>query len=195
TKKKIKMNFAGVVSNILLIVACCYTMFAITPADHPYAYIAAAFSFVHGLLGALRAFSDDAEDCGRAFMISATILEVLPLPMANIEFYLSSDQSSVALVHSLSLIPLLYDMLSKMGDDWDNATETLKDMALIGNIASTGYLATKGGNAIHGGVAATAFFSRYGASLIDNFVCGAGPHVTTIGNAGILGLMTYALTH
>uniref|UniRef100_A0A6P4F2X8 Uncharacterized protein LOC108048537 n=1 Tax=Drosophila rhopaloa TaxID=1041015 RepID=A0A6P4F2X8_DRORH len=188
------MQMVGALVNLLLIAACFYAMYSLTPADNPYGYMAASFSLVHGLLGMVRSFSDEFDECGRTFLISASILEVIPLPLANIEFYLVSDQSGVALVHGLSLIPLFYDMLGKMGDDWDSSTETLKDLALLGNIGSTSYLAIKDGNHLYAGVAATAFVARFGAALIDHFMEGFGPHVATVGNAGILALMTYALT-
>ncbi|XP_017130128.1 uncharacterized protein LOC108147882 [Drosophila elegans] len=188
------MHFFGALVNVLLAAACLYAMYSLTPADNPYGYLAASFTFVHGLLGLVRSFTDELDECGRTFVISASILEVIPLPLANIEFYLVSDHSGVALVHGLSLIPLFYDMLGKMGDEWDSSTETLKDLALIGNIASTSYLAIKDGNHIYAAIAATAFIVRFGAALIDRFVEGLGAHAATVGNAGILALMTYALT-
>ncbi|XP_016942129.1 uncharacterized protein [Drosophila suzukii] len=188
------MHVVGALVNLLLISACIYAMYSLTPADHPYGYLAASFSLVHGLLGLVRSYTEEPDECGRTFMISASILEVIPLPLANIEFYLVSDQSGVALVHGLSLIPLFYDMIGKMGDDWDSSTETLKDLALLGNIGSTLYLAIKDGNHLYFGVAATAFMARYGAALADRFVEGLGAQVATLGNAGILALMTYALT-
>ncbi|KAH8270742.1 hypothetical protein KR026_004749, partial [Drosophila bipectinata] len=189
-----KMKLLGVISNLLLISACCYALYSLTPADNPYGYTVASFSFVHGLLGLVRTFSEETEECGRAFIISASILEVIPLPLANIEFYLVSEQSAVALVHGLSLIPLLYDMLGKMGDDWDSATETLKDLSLLGNIGSTTYLAIKYGNPFYGGVVIAAFIARYIAAIIDSFLDGIGSFIAIIGNAGILALMTFALT-
>ncbi|XP_017052108.1 uncharacterized protein LOC108095509 [Drosophila ficusphila] len=188
------MQVAGALVNLLLIAACCYAMYSLTPADNPYGYLAAAFSLVHGLLGLLLSFSEEPDECDRTFLISASILEVIPLPLANVEFYLVSDQSGVAMVHGLSLIPLFYDMIGKIGDEWDGSAKTLKDFALLGNIASTFYLAVKDGNHIYGGVAVTAIIARFGALLIDLFAEGFGPHVATVGNAGILALMTYALT-
>ncbi|KAH8373178.1 hypothetical protein KR009_001057, partial [Drosophila setifemur] len=192
---KFKMQIVTIIVNLLLVAACCYAMYSLKPGDNPYGFLAAAFGLVHGLLSIVRAFSEDPDECGRAYLISSSIMEVIPLPLANIEFYLKSAQSAVALVHGLALIPLFYDMLGKMGDEeGDYATETLKDLALLGNIASTIYLAVKEENAIYYGVAAAAFIARYGAMLVDLFVEGMGPDVATVGYAGIIGLMTYALT-
>ncbi|XP_030377744.1 uncharacterized protein LOC115626498 [Scaptodrosophila lebanonensis] len=188
------MSYAEAVFNLLLIAACCYAMYSLTPADNPYGYIAASFCFVHGTLGILRAFAEEADECSRVFIVSASIIAVMPLPMANIEFYLKSDQSGMAIVHMLSFIPLLYDMLGKMCDDWDTATDTLKDLVLIGNVLSASYLAVQAGNPLYGGIAAIAFLGRYGAALINRFVDGLGPHITTLSDAGVIALMTYALT-
>eukprot|EP00099_Drosophila_melanogaster_P017521 NP_608385.1 uncharacterized protein Dmel_CG12679 [Drosophila melanogaster] len=188
------MHVVGALVNLLLILACIYTMTSLTPADHPYAFLAASFSLVHGVLGVVRSFANEPDECGRTFMISAIILEVIPLPLANIEFYLVSDQSGVALVHGLSLIPLFYDMIGKISEDWDSSTETLMDLALLGNIGSTLYLAIKDGNHIYFGVAATALLARYGGAIVDSCNEGLSNVVETLGNTGILALMTYALT-
>ncbi|XP_017077972.1 uncharacterized protein LOC108112547 [Drosophila eugracilis] len=180
-------------TNLLLIASSMYAMYSLTPAEHPYAYTAASFSLVHGLLGLVRSYIEEPEECGRDFMISSSILEVILLPLANVEFYLLSDKSDVALVHGLSLIPLFYDMICKIGDDWDSSTETLKDLALLGNVGSTAYLAVNDGIPIYGGVAATALMARYGAALVDSFKQGLGASIGNLGHAGIVALMTYAL--
>ncbi|XP_033159068.1 uncharacterized protein LOC117140327 [Drosophila mauritiana] len=186
------MNVVGALVNLLLISACAYTMCSLTPADHPYAYLAASFSLVHGLLGVVRSFAEEPE-CGLTFVISASILEVILLPLANIEFYLVSDQSGVALVHGMSLIPLFYDMIGKVSEDWDSSTETLKDLALLGNIGSTLYLATKDGNHLYFGVAATAFLARYGGAMVGTCNDRLSNAVETLANTGILALMTHSL--
>ncbi|XP_068151525.1 uncharacterized protein [Drosophila tropicalis] len=193
------MFIGNAIFNAILVAACCYTMYQLTPADHPYGFTAAAFSLVHGLFGLVHSMEEQPEDeeceiTSRAIMISTSIIETIVLPLANIEFYLKSDQSAVALVHGLAVIPLFYDMLGKMSDDLDTNTETLKSLAVFGNILSTSYLAYKEENPIYAGVAAAAFIARYCSSLIDGFVQGAGAHVNTLGTATILALMTYALT-
>ncbi|EDV48036.1 uncharacterized protein LOC6553083 [Drosophila erecta] len=188
------MQVVGALVNMLLISACVYTMYSLTPEVHCYAYLAASFSLVHGLLGLMRSFTEEPDECGRTFMISSSILEVIPLPLANIEFYSVSNQSGVALVHGLSLIPLFYDMVGKMCEDWDSSTETLKDLALMGNIGSTLFLAIKDGKHLYFGVVATVLLARYGGSLIDRCNEKLIHHLGTLGNAGILALMTYALT-
>ncbi|EDW76604.1 uncharacterized protein Dwil_GK14574 [Drosophila willistoni] len=193
------MFVGDAIFNAVLVAACLYTMYELTPADHPYGYTAAAFSLVHGLFGIVHSLQEPPEDeecelTSRAIMISTSIIETIVLALANIEFYLKSDQSAVALVHGLAVIPLFYDMLGKMSDDLDSNTETLKSLAVFGNILSTSHLAYKEGNAIYAGVAAAAFIARYCASYIDGFFQGMGAHVNTLGNATILALMTYALT-
>ncbi|XP_017030999.1 uncharacterized protein [Drosophila kikkawai] len=189
------MHFIAAITNLLLIVACGYALYVLEPAQNPYGYLAASFSLVHGLLGLVRAYQEEEDECGRAFVFSSSILEVIPLPLANIEFYLISDLSPLAMVHALSLIPLLYDVLGKMDDEWDTATETLKDLALLANIASTSYLGFEDENEIYYAVAGLAFLARYGATLVDYLINGIGVHVATLGNAGIVALMAYTLTN
>ncbi|KAH8266117.1 hypothetical protein KR038_003494, partial [Drosophila bunnanda] len=192
---KFKMHFLSAVINLLLVAACVYAFYALTPGENPYGYLAASFCLVHGLLGLVRAFFEEDDECGRAFVFSSSILEVIPLPLANIEFYLISDLSNVALVHALSFIPLFYDVLGKMGDEWDSTTEALKDIALLANIASASYLGFNDGNPFYYAVAGLAFLARYGAILVEYLIEGAGAYVATLGSAGIVALMTYTLTN
>ncbi|XP_064539971.1 uncharacterized protein LOC135429567 [Drosophila montana] len=189
-------KYCEALSHLSLIGACCYGIYALTPAEHPYGYTAAAFCFVHGLLSLVRSLGED-EECGpaRSFSVSTGIVDVIPLPLANIEFYLQSSQSGMALVHALSLILLLYDMMGSLGDDWDRATETVKDLSLLGNVASGAYLGVQEENYYHVGVAASAGIARYGSSLVSTIVPAAGPHVNTLSKAAIIGLMTYSLTN
>ncbi|XP_030377822.1 uncharacterized protein LOC115626581 [Scaptodrosophila lebanonensis] len=189
------MSYGEAFFNILLIAACCYAMYSLTPADNPYGYVAAAFCFVHGFLDLLQAFAaEESDECSPILVLSASIIAAILLPLANIEFYLKSDMSGVALVHMMSFIPLLYDMLGKMCDDWDAATDTLNELVLTGNVLSISFLAVQTGNPMYGGIAAIAFFGRYGSELIDKFVDGLGPYISTLSNAAVIGLMTYSLT-
>ncbi|XP_020809561.1 uncharacterized protein LOC110185185 [Drosophila serrata] len=189
------MHYISAVTNLLLIAACVYAFYTLAPAENPYGYLAASFSLAHGLLGLVRAYYEEEDECGRAFIFSASILEVIPLPLANIEFYLISDHSAMALVHALSFIPLFYDVLGKMGDEWDSSTEALKDMALLANIASASYLGFNDDNLFYYAVAGLAFLARYGAILFEYLMEGAGAHLATLGSAGIVGLMAYTLTN
>ncbi|XP_017151482.1 uncharacterized protein LOC108161683 [Drosophila miranda] len=183
-------------ANLLLIAACIYTMRNLSSAEHPYGYVVAGFCLVEGIAGLLRALPvADVDEGGFAFVISSTILEVMPLPMANIEFYLKSDLSGVAMLHLLTIIPLIYDVVDKILDDSDpGLTEWLKDLALLGNIGSMAYLANNDdNNPVYFGVVGISFFGRYAADHIC-FLKDFGCNLAIMTNAGTMFLMTYALT-
>jgi len=188
------MFILDVIFDLLLIGSSCYGLYALTPEEHPYGLIAAAFCLVHGMLMLVRSFQSSEDECARSFFVSTSIVDVVPLPLANIEFYLQSSQSSVAMIHALSLILLVYDTMGNLGDDSDAATDTVKDLSLLGNIASAAYLGYNEENYFHCGIAAAATIARYGSSLVDSFLPEFGPHVDKMSKAAIIGLMTYSLT-
>ncbi|KAM8709667.1 hypothetical protein ACLKA7_016473 [Drosophila subpalustris] len=188
------MNILDVLFDLVLVGSSGYGMYALTPQDHPYGLIAAAFCLVHGMLMLVRSFQSSEEECARSFFVSMSIVDVVPLPLANIEFYLQSSQSSMALLHALSLILLVYDTMGSLGDDYDAATETVKDLSLLGNIASATYLGLQEENYFHVGIAVAASIARYGSSLVSTFLPEFGPHVDKMSKAAIIGLMTYSLT-
>lgn len=182
------------ISHMILVGACCYALYALTPAEFPYAYTAAAFCLVHGLIGVVRTLEGGA-DCDRTYAVSSNIVEVIPLPLANIEFYSHSSMSGVALVHALSLILLLYDMMGSMGDDWSNSTDTVKDISLFCNIASGTYIGVQEENYFQVGVAAAAAVSRIGPMALCPILPEIIPYLSSLSKAAIIGVTTYALTN
>ncbi|TDG50351.1 hypothetical protein AWZ03_003256 [Drosophila navojoa] len=181
-------------SHVILVGACCYALYTLTPAEFPYAYTAAAFCLVHGLLGVVRTLEGGGE-CDRTYAVSSNIVEVIPLPLANIEFYSHSSESGVALVHALSLILLLYDLIGSMADDWNSSTDTVKDISLLGNIASGTYIGVQEENYFHVGVAAAAAVSRFGPTVLCPILPEIIPYLSSLGKAAIIGVTTYALTN
>ncbi|KAH8370070.1 hypothetical protein KR093_002115 [Drosophila rubida] len=188
------MHILDLFFNLVLVGSSGYGLYALTPADQPYGYTAAAFCFIHGLLGVVRSFESDVDECSRSFFVSTSIVDVLPLPLANIEFYLQSSLSGLAMVHAMSLILLLYDTMGNLGDDWDSATETVKDLSLLANVGSAMYLGIQEENYFHVGIAVSAIIARYGSALVSIFLPEFGPHVDKLSKSAIIGLMTYSLT-
>ncbi|ALC43288.1 CG14269 [Drosophila busckii] len=190
------MQIIDAIFNVALLGACGYGFYALTPADNPYAYTAVAFCFVHALLMLVRSFTDDEEqeDCTRSLAVSTSIADVLPLPLANIEFYSKSSQPGPALVHGMSVILLLYDTMGNLGGDYDSATDTVKDLSVLGNVASAVYCGFNEENYFHVGIGVAAAVARFGAPLIGKFLPELTNSIDTIGKAAIIGLMTYGLT-
>ncbi|BFF90116.1 uncharacterized protein DMAD_08702 [Drosophila madeirensis] len=188
------MSFGIVFTNLLLVSACIYAMRTLDPTEHCYAYVAASLALIQGVLSLLRGLALVPDECGLASSISEDIVIVLPHTMTNIEIYLKSDLNRVAMVHCLCLVPLIYDVVGRIGDDYDPCTDKLKDLALFANMISTGYLALHEGNEQYYGLLAVAIIARFGGSAVDLLVDCVGYHVATLGPAGILAMMTYTLT-
>ena len=186
------VNVADLLVNTMLAGASGWAMYRMNgPMEHPYGFAASAFGLCHGLLGMIAACKTDDEEQAKIKDISKSIMEIVPLSLVNIELYNMSENSNLALGHGLFIIPLAFDILAKLFCDEPNetnATDTLKDLTILGNIASLLYLTVQEGSAWYGGMAAAAFLSRYGAMLIEHYSEGNGALATVFFDAVFFGL-------
>ncbi|XP_037726277.1 uncharacterized protein LOC119557565 [Drosophila subpulchrella] len=180
--------------NSLLVVSSGYAMYTLQPLETPYGYATAALSLVHGLLGVVRAASNDDDECNRVRLITSGIMEIVPLPLTNIELYLKSSNPSLALAHGTFVVPLVYDLMAKMGDNEDTSTETLKELTLLGNVVSLLFLGVNQSSNLYGGMAAIAFGARYGSVILDYYWEGLGVDFTLLAHSMFVVLMTMTLS-
>ncbi|XP_016971791.1 uncharacterized protein LOC108039339 [Drosophila rhopaloa] len=180
--------------NSLLVVSSGYGLYTLHPLDTPYAYATAALSLVHGLLGVVRAASNDDDECNRVRLITSGIMEIVPLPLTNIELYLKSSNPSLAMAHGCFVVPLVYDLMAKLGDNEDTSTETLKELTLLGNVVSLLFLGVNQSNNLYGGMAAIAFGARYGSVILDYYWEGLGTDFTLLAHSLFVVLMTMTLS-
>lgn len=150
-----------------------YGFAMIPPQDHPYAFTACVIGFCHGLLGIINTFADN-ENLNQAQNISKQILEIVPVPLVNLDLFLNGEGNNIALGHGLFIVPLAVSLLIatiKGGDvEEGNALETLKMMTILGNITSLVYLAFNDGSWVEGGMAFLAFMATYGSEFIETLV-------------------------
>ncbi|KAH8416894.1 hypothetical protein KR222_010306, partial [Zaprionus bogoriensis] len=191
-----KMLFMDALFNSLLVVSSGYAMYTLHPMQTPYGYAAATLSLVHGLMGVVRAVhnDEDEEECNRLRQITAGIMELVPLPLTNIELYLKSSSPHLAVAHGCFLVPLAFDMASKCRDVEDNSTVTLKDLTLLGNVVSLLFLGVNQSSNVYGGMAALAFSARYGSVILDYYWEGMGVHFNLLANSAFVLLMSMTLT-
>lgn len=188
------MLFMDALFNSLLVVSSGYAMYTLHPLQTPYGYAAAALSLVHGLLGVVRAANNDDDECNRWRQITSGIMELVPLPLTNIELYLKSSSPHLAMAHGCFLVPLTFDMVAKWRDVEDNSTVTLKDLTLLGNVVSLLFLGVNQSSNVYGGMAAIAFGARYGSVMFDYYWEGLGVHFNLLANSAFIMLMAMTLT-
>ncbi|XP_030564642.1 uncharacterized protein LOC115765291 [Drosophila novamexicana] len=188
------MLFMDALFNSLLVVSSGYAMYTLQPTQTPYGYAAAAVSLVHGLLGVVRAANNDDDECNRLRQITSGVMELVPLPLTNIELYLKSSSPHLAMAHGCFLVPLAFDVVSKWRDIEDNSTVTLKDLTLLGNVVSLLFLGVNQSSNVYGGMAAIAFAARYGSVMFDYYWEGLGVHFNLLANSAFIVLMAMTLT-
>lgn len=180
--------------NSLLVVSSGYAIYTLHPMETPYGYATAALSLVHGILGMVRAASNDDDECNRVRLITSGIMEIVPLPLTNMEVYLKSTNPGLALAHTCFVVPLVYDMLAKVVDTEDTVTETLKELTLLGNVVSMLFLGVNESNNMYGILAAIAFGARYGSAFLDYYWKGLGAEFTLLAHSMFVLLMTMTLS-
>ncbi|XP_053947755.1 uncharacterized protein LOC129237995 [Anastrepha obliqua] len=191
------MSGLSMVFNGLLVGASGFALYTMPPAEHPYAFSACAFGLCHGLLGMIHYYKQDSEDCSKIHDVSTSVMEIIQLPLINIELYLASSESSaLALGHGLFVIPLAFDLIAKLfteeGDD--SNTNTLKDLTILGNIMSLTFLAVNESNYTYVSMAITAFLTKYGAILLDSYWEGSLENTVLTGYSLFTFLANYAIT-
>ncbi|ALC48754.1 CG16782 [Drosophila busckii] len=188
------MLFMDALFNSLLVVSSGYAMYTLHPGQTPYGYAAAALSLVHGLLGVVRAANNDDDECNRLRLLTSGIIELVPLPLTNIELYLRSSNPHLAYAHGCFLVPLVFDVFARCRDSEDNSTVTLKDLTLLGNLVSLLFLGVNQGKHLYGGMAAIAFGARYGSVMFDYYWEGLGAHINLLAQSAFVVLMAMTLT-
>ncbi|XP_034477185.1 uncharacterized protein LOC117783747 [Drosophila innubila] len=183
------------VLNALLCGVTGYGFYAMGPMDHPYAFSACVIGFCHGLLGLVDCLTGDS-NVKSAKETTNAIMEIVPLPLVNIELFFGGESSNIALGHGLFIVPMAISVLValiKGGEEADEATETLKLLTILGNITSLCYLAVNEGSWVMGGMAFLAFMAKYGAEFSETQLEGSGDPIKYISWSGFYFLTTLAV--
>ncbi|XP_034664413.1 uncharacterized protein LOC117898844 [Drosophila subobscura] len=187
---------ASGVMNLLLCGATGLGCCTLGPQDHPYAFAACVVGFCHGLLGMVACVSGD-ENAKRAKEATTALMEIVPLPLVNVELFLGSDSNNIALGHGLFIVPLAVSALigwAKDSDEVGNARDTLKTLTVLGNVTSLVFLALNESSWPMGGMAFLAFMAKFGANFCeDNMAEGSGKHVACVSWSGFFFLATMAI--
>ncbi|EDW64017.1 uncharacterized protein [Drosophila virilis] len=193
--------------NALLLTTSGLTARKLMPQEHPFALAACVVGGLAAVFGLLRAFLDDGSrrgggGGGRASNSSSdgsefrmlrnvtqSMLELMPLALVNMELYAHSlGLGAVALAHGIFVLPLLLDLrcsVVKNRKDCD-LTETLRDLLVLGNIVSLGFLAAKERNLLYLRMTLTMLVVKYYPVLMDSAQEETGEDLIVCGNAYFL---------
>ncbi|XP_030382069.1 uncharacterized protein LOC115629689 [Scaptodrosophila lebanonensis] len=185
------MSDNAAVTGVLSALLCGVTGFGfykMAPQEHPYAFTACVIGFCHGFLGLVAVVAGESESANSAKETTTAIMEIVPLPLVNIELFFMSESNNIALGHGLFIVPMAVDLLLSLfkdeGGDENETRETLKNLTILGNITALLYLAINESNWIYGGMAGLAFIAKYGAMFIDSQSEGSGPPITMLAYTG-----------
>lgn len=148
-----------VIGNVLLCGSAGYALSQLG-YNRPYIYSAFAVLISNSLIGILNALKFT-EEGHKAYKITSIVAEMLPLPFINIELYLATGmRQEVALIHGISaIIPILMEVFAS-----SNGNEKLKNLVMLGNVASLMFLAVIENNIWFGAMAAMGIFIRFGTT-------------------------------
>ncbi|EDW65678.1 uncharacterized protein [Drosophila virilis] len=193
------MSDNSAVSGILNAVLCGvtgYGFYAMPPQSHPYAFSACLIGFCHGLLGLIECISGS-EQVKSARETTNSILEIVPLPLVNIDIFFGGESNNIALGHGLFIVPMaisvLVGLIKGEGGEGDDAVETLKLLTILGNITSLCYLAINEGSYYMGGMAFLAFMAKYGSEFLETQIEGSGDPIKYISWSGFYLLTSFAI--
>ncbi|SPP79166.1 uncharacterized protein LOC117581923 [Drosophila guanche] len=192
-------RFARCLYNSFLLCTALRAVQQLQPEEHPFAYAACAVGVVVSGLGLLRVIfaSGQPNECRRLRDVCHGLLELAPLPLANMDLYMQSTGmlSALTLGHACFVLPLSCDLccsLFKGRQDCDTA-DSLRNLTILGNIVSLGFLGIMEGNFFYIRMMLVMFAVRYGGVLMDSMQEEASEDLQLCGTALFFHLLGKAL--
>ncbi|EDV59264.1 uncharacterized protein LOC6541528 [Drosophila erecta] len=186
------------VYNGLLLASAVCSGRKMLPEEHPFAMAACVvvgFSAVFGLLRAIFA-SGEPEECRKLRDITSGVLELAPLPLANMDLYVrSTGLSPIALGHALFVLPLVCDLRCSLAKDRRDCalSDGLRNLTVLGNIVSLGFLAYVERNFLYLRMVLVMIVVKYGVVLVDSIKEDAGEDLQVCGTALFVHLLGKAV--
>lgn len=165
--------------NSLLLMTSGLTVSQMMPSCHPFACGACVVGGTVAVLGLLRVlFASKPDEMAVVRDINRGLLELLPLPLVNMELYRRTQGTCSPLVlgHCVVLFPLLLDLNCSVKQQQSNCnlSDTLRDLTMLANIISLGYLAYREANSIYLQMSASMLLVKYTPVLLDYVNDGTG---------------------
>lgn len=189
--------------NGLLLGSSGYGLYRISPTENPFAFSACAVGFAHSLVGFWQGKcmcpepnsgqggheqgqqQGEGESAGSRMQdIFSSCLDVVIVPLLNIEFYKRSEQSNpLAMGHGLFIVPLVFEICHKLFNSSapeDVSNQALKELTILGNLVSLLFLSANDSNGVYGVIAIEAFAAKYCAVMLENLSSGTGEIFCTV---------------
>ncbi|KAH8287300.1 hypothetical protein KR054_005541 [Drosophila jambulina] len=170
-----------------------------SPAEHPYAFCACLIGFCHGLAGLLSSLVEN-DAVKKVQEVTTGVMEIIPLPLVNVDLYLPAESNNIALAHGMFVIPLgvsvILGLIQGKGEGEDLGTvDTLKILTVLGNVTSLAYLAMNDNSWSLAGMAFLAFMAKFGAEFSEaNVVEGSAVPITYVSWSGFYILAAMAVS-
>ncbi|KAH8412979.1 hypothetical protein KR009_007247 [Drosophila setifemur] len=164
------------------------------PEEHPFAFAACMVGGITAIFGLLRAIfaSGQPDECRKLRDVCHGVLELVPLPLANMDLYMqSTGMSAVALGHSFFVVPLMCDLgcaLAKNRRDCE-ISDSLKNLTVLANIVSLGFLSVVERNFLYLRMMLVMIVVKYGVVLVDSIKEDSGEDLQVCGTALFLHLL------
>ncbi|XP_016971788.1 uncharacterized protein LOC108039337 [Drosophila rhopaloa] len=189
------------VLNVLLCGATGFGFYKIGPSEHPYAFTACVIGFCHGLFGLVSGLTGD-DNAKKVTETTTCFMEIIPLPLVNVDLYLGAESNNIALGHGLFIVPLAVSVILNLvkgegsGEDGEGGVvETLKTLTVLGNITSLLYLSINESSWNLAGMAILAFMAKFGGQFCEEQVTeGSGEPVTYVSWSGFFFLTALAVS-
>ncbi|XP_020800781.1 uncharacterized protein LOC110178107 [Drosophila serrata] len=190
----------NIVFNALLCGATGYGLFKIGPSEHPWAFTSCLIGLTHGIVGLVSGLAGD-DTAKKIQETTAAIIEIVPLPLVNVDLFLAGECNKIALGHGLFLAPLTLSVIlafwkTEGGEDEVFGTvHTLKVLTILGNITSLVFLALNEGSGYMAGMAVLAFVAKFGADPCEEHVYeGSGDPINYISWSAFFILTAFAVS-
>ncbi|KAH8281442.1 hypothetical protein KR054_000461 [Drosophila jambulina] len=156
--------------------------------EHPFALAACVMGGVTAVIGILRVIfaSGQPEECRKLRDITSGVLELVPLPLTNMDLYLqSTGWSAITLGHACFVFSLVCDMRCCVAKNRLNCevSDSLKDLTILANIVSLGFLAYVERNFLYLRMMLVMALVRYGVVLVDSIKEHSGEDLQVCGTA------------
>ncbi|ALC38962.1 CG14537 [Drosophila busckii] len=180
------------ISNSLLLLGSTWTAKKLTVEAYPYAFSACVVGGAAALVGILHvllANEYDVDELRQYQELRKGMLELMPLPLVNMQLYmLSQGMGTLVMAHASFVLPLAMDICCSLAWRRKNCyiSETLRDLCMLGNILSLGFLAFKERNSIYLRLMLTMASIKYGPMLFDGVEDEAGENLLVLGSAMFL---------
>ncbi|XP_062142341.1 uncharacterized protein LOC133850302 [Drosophila sulfurigaster albostrigata] len=178
-----------IIYNSLLLLTSGLTARKLSMLKHPFAFGACVVGGAVAVLGLLRGFYGNDRDPEQFQMlrdVSHGVLELVPLPLVNMELYtIRLGVGPLVIGHGIFVLPLLIDLHCSVVKERKNCwlAETLRDLLLLGNIVSLGYLAVRESSSLYMRMAFTMVVIKYTPVVLDNIHDNTGEDMLVYGSA------------